>query len=96
MKFISNYKMSFLFFMSGILCLIAYNIKGSSIDENGFLVESFGFIPIFWLFELMASLTFAFTFIKLKKKSAKVKAREELFLTDNFALRFAMQLLASN
>ena len=46
MKFISNYKMSFLFFMSGILCLIAYNIKGSSIDENGFLVESFGFIPI--------------------------------------------------
>ena len=36
MKFISNYKMSFLFFISGILCLIAYNIKGSSIDENGF------------------------------------------------------------
>ena len=38
MKFISNYKMSFLFFISGILCLIAYNIKGSSIDENGFFV----------------------------------------------------------
>ena len=65
MKFISNYKMSFLFFISGILCLIA------SIDENGFLVESFGFIPIFWLFELMASLTFAFTFIKLKKNQRK-------------------------
>ena len=71
MKFISNYKMSFLFFISGILCLIAYNIKGSSIDENAFLVESFGFIPIFWLFELMASLTFAFTFIKLKKNQRK-------------------------
>jgi hypothetical protein len=35
------------------------------------LVESFGFIPIFWLFELMASLTFAFTFIKLKKNQRK-------------------------
>ena len=75
MKFISNYKMSFLFFISGILCLIAYNIKGSSIDENGFLVESFGFIPIFWLFELMASLTFAFTFIKLKKISESKSTR---------------------
>ena len=71
MKFKSNYKMSFLFFNSVILCLIDDKIKGSSIDENGFLVESFGFIPIFWLFELMASLTFAFTFIKLKKNQRK-------------------------
>ncbi|WP_445659600.1 hypothetical protein [Alteromonas mediterranea] len=39
------------------------------------MVESFGFIPIFWLFELMASLTFAFTFIKLKKISESKSTR---------------------
>lgn len=61
--------MSFLFFISGILCLIVYNIKGLSIDENGFLVELFGFIFIFWLFELMVLLIFVFIFIKFKKIS---------------------------
>ncbi|AFT76879.1 MULTISPECIES: DUF3955 domain-containing protein [Alteromonas] len=71
MKFISNYKISFLFFISGILCLIAYNTKGSKIDENGFLVESFGFIPMFWLFELLAFLALAFTFIKHRKNQQK-------------------------
>lgn len=71
MNFLRNYKISILFFISGILCLIAYNTKGSHIDENGFLVESFGFIPLFWLFQLLALLALVFTFIKRRKSLQK-------------------------
>ncbi|HAS8533406.1 TPA: DUF3955 domain-containing protein, partial [Vibrio vulnificus] len=54
MKFLRKYKISVLFCISGILCLIAYNTIGSYVDESGFLVEPFGFIPLFWLFQLLA------------------------------------------
>ncbi len=67
MKFLRKYKISVLFCISGILCLIAYNTIGSYVDENGFLVEPFGFIPLFWLFQLLALVALVATFVKHKK-----------------------------
>jgi hypothetical protein len=37
-----------------ILCAIAYNVNGSYIDKDGYLVESFGFIPLGFLFAFIA------------------------------------------
>ncbi|EDP59875.1 DUF3955 domain-containing protein [Vibrio sp. AND4] len=67
MNFISKFKISVLFCISGILCLIAYHVIGSSIDENGFLVEPFGLIPLFWFFQLLALVALVVTFAKLRK-----------------------------
>ncbi|EGS6501083.1 DUF3955 domain-containing protein [Vibrio parahaemolyticus] len=67
MKFLRKYKISVLFCISGILCLIAYNTIGSYVDENGFLVEPFRFIPLFWLFQLLALVALVVTFVKHRK-----------------------------
>ncbi|KAB0463430.1 MULTISPECIES: DUF3955 domain-containing protein [Vibrio] len=67
MNFLRKYKISVLFCISGILCLIAYNIIGSSVDENGFLVEPFGLIPLFWLFQLLALVALVVTFVRHRK-----------------------------
>lgn len=45
MGFIRKYKLSIVLFLSGVACLIAYHAQGSYVDENGLLVESFGFYP---------------------------------------------------
>lgn len=37
-----------------ISSIIAYRANGSYVDQNGFLVESFGFIPLAYLFGLIA------------------------------------------
>ncbi|EHK3908362.1 DUF3955 domain-containing protein, partial [Vibrio parahaemolyticus] len=34
---------------------------------NGFLVEPFGFIPLFWLFQLLALVALVVTFVKHRK-----------------------------
>ncbi|RLQ16810.1 DUF3955 domain-containing protein [Vibrio sp. SBT000027] len=67
MNFLRKYKISFLFCVSGLLCFIVYNTIGSYVDENGVLVEPFGFIPIFWLFELLALVALVVTFVRHKK-----------------------------
>ncbi|EIE9609538.1 DUF3955 domain-containing protein [Vibrio vulnificus] len=67
MKFLRKYKISVLFCISGILCLIAYNTIGSYVDENGLLVEPFVFIPLFWLFQLLALVALVVTFVKHRK-----------------------------
>ncbi|MEZ8621023.1 DUF3955 domain-containing protein [Vibrio splendidus] len=67
MNFLSKYKISFLFCVSGLLCFIVYNTIGSYVDENGVLVEPFGLIPLFWLFELLALVALVVTFVRHKK-----------------------------
>ncbi|WP_081008962.1 DUF3955 domain-containing protein [Vibrio splendidus] len=67
MNFLRKYKISFLFCASGLLCFIAYHTIGSYVDENGFLVEPFGLIPLFWLFELLALLALVVTFVRHRK-----------------------------
>ncbi|MCQ8868418.1 DUF3955 domain-containing protein [Vibrio splendidus] len=67
MNFLRKYKISFLFCVSGLLCFIVYNTIGSYVDENGVLVEPFGLIPIFWIFELLALVALVVTFVRHKK-----------------------------
>ncbi|MEZ8320870.1 DUF3955 domain-containing protein [Vibrio splendidus] len=67
MNFLRKYKISFLFCVSGLLCFIVYNTIGSYVDENGVLVEPFGFIPLFWLFELLALVALVVTFVRHRK-----------------------------
>ncbi|MEZ9568848.1 DUF3955 domain-containing protein [Vibrio splendidus] len=67
MNFLRKYKISFLFCVSGLLCFIAYNTIGSYVDENGVLVEPFGLIPLFWLFELLALVALVVTFVRHRK-----------------------------
>lgn len=67
MNFLRKYKISSLFYVSGLLCFIAYNTIGSYVDENGVLVEPFGLIPLFWLFELLALVALVVTFVRHKK-----------------------------
>lgn len=67
MNFLRKYKTSFLFCVSGLLCSIAYNTIGSYVDENGVLVEPFGLIPLFWLFELLALLALVVVFVRHRK-----------------------------
>lgn len=67
MSVIKRYLLAFLFSICGFACLIAYKAIGSYIDENGVLVEPFGFIPLFWLFQLLAVSAFAVSFIKSRR-----------------------------
>lgn len=67
MRLLGKYKISVLLCVCGVVCLIAYAAIGSHIDTNGFLVEPFGFIPLFWLFELLAVVLFIVTFAKYRE-----------------------------
>ncbi|MFA0546492.1 DUF3955 domain-containing protein [Vibrio splendidus] len=67
MNFLRKYKISFLFCASGLLCFIAYHTIGSYVDENGLLVEPFGLIPLFLLFELLALVAFVVAFVRQRK-----------------------------
>jgi hypothetical protein len=39
-----------LFWSMGLVCLAAYHLIGSYVDEQGVLVEPFALIPLSWLF----------------------------------------------
>lgn len=39
--------------VGSILSIILYNLNGSYVDENGYLVEAFGFIPLAYFFGLI-------------------------------------------
>ncbi|MGO2498077.1 MAG: DUF3955 domain-containing protein [Vibrio litoralis] len=67
MKFLHQYKISILFCISGMLCLITYSIIGSYVDEKGILIEPFALIPLFWLFQLLALVALVVTFLRHRK-----------------------------
>ncbi len=69
MSFIGKYKVSLFFCVIGIGCWLAYLSMGAYVDDSGRLVESFGFIPLCWLFELLAAVAFIFTFLRDKKRN---------------------------
>ena len=57
-----------------VLSIIAYNLNGSYIDENGYLVESFGFIPLAYLFAFIALISGIFLMlIAISRRSKKSK-----------------------
>ncbi|MEZ8543818.1 DUF3955 domain-containing protein [Vibrio splendidus] len=82
MNFLRKYKISSLFCVSGLLFLIAYNTIGSYVDENGVLVEPFGLIPLFWLFELLALLALAVMYAQ----SLRVEVSKVLLLMVSFEI----------
>jgi len=44
----------FISILMSIVCLIAYNVVGSYVAEDGKLEEAFAFIPLAWFFTLTA------------------------------------------
>ena len=69
MKLISRYRVTILLSLIGWGCLAVYAYKGSYVDENGVLIESFGFIPLFWLFQLLELVSLIYTALKNRKRA---------------------------
>jgi len=42
------------FLIFAVACGVAYNVDGSYVDADGWLHESFHYIPLFYLFMLLA------------------------------------------
>ncbi|MCD9546195.1 DUF3955 domain-containing protein [Photobacterium carnosum] len=69
MKILKKYWLSVLFLTFSLICLICFNLIGSYVNQDGFLIEAFGFIPLFWLFIFCALLSFLVTFfISMKNR----------------------------
>lgn len=52
------------FILAGLGCLIAYSVIGSSVAEDGTLVEPFFLIPIAWILFLTGGMLAIAMFIK--------------------------------
>ena len=66
MKILKKYWLSVLFLTFSLIC---FNLIGSYVNQDGFLIEAFGFIPLFWLFIFCALLSFLVTFfISMKNR----------------------------
>ncbi|MDD2891625.1 MAG: DUF3955 domain-containing protein [Candidatus Gracilibacteria bacterium] len=65
-----HYLFAIIPFLLGIGCVIAYKINGQYIAPDGALVESFGFIPLAYLFFLVGIIASIIIFIRaiIKKK----------------------------
>lgn len=50
--------------VGSILSIILYNLNGSYVDENGYLVEAFGFIPLAYFFGLIALVSVIILIVK--------------------------------
>lgn len=69
MKILKKYWLSVLFLTFSLICLICFNLTGSYVNQDGFLIEAFGFIPLFWLFIFCALLSFLVGFfISMKNR----------------------------
>ncbi len=64
---LKKYLLPELFVVASIICVILYNIKGQSIAPDGTLQESFGFIPLSWLFIFAAIISYIVIKIKNNK-----------------------------
>jgi hypothetical protein len=67
MKVLKRFWLSALFLAFSMVCLLSFNLIGSYVDENGLLVEPFGFIPLFWLFILLALVSFFVSLFRKRK-----------------------------
>lgn len=50
--------------VGSILSIILYNLNGSYVDENGYLVEAFGFIPLAYFFGLISLISVIILVVK--------------------------------
>ncbi|MGR5276644.1 DUF3955 domain-containing protein [Vibrio rotiferianus] len=67
MHYLKNYWLSTTFVLISGLCAVLYRSAPSYIDENGFLVEAFGFIPLSWFFLLLSAIAFLVTYWRNKR-----------------------------
>jgi hypothetical protein len=54
--------------IAGLSCMVAFSIIGSSVADDGTLVEPFFLIPIAWLFFLSGGILGIAVFIKNRTK----------------------------
>ena len=67
MHYLKNYWLSITFVLIRGFCVLLYRAAPSYIDENGFLVEAFGFIPLSWFFLLLSAIAFLVTYWRNKR-----------------------------
>lgn len=65
-----KYLLSIISFFISIVCILSYNVIGSSVAPDGTLIEPFYLIPMSWLFLIigLASLIIVFVASHLKNK----------------------------
>lgn len=64
MKVLIKYRVSIVFGLLGLLSLMVFSSIDARVDENGVLIEPFGFPPMFLLFELFAAVFFMLTVVR--------------------------------
>lgn len=57
---------SILLLMTGGLCLLAFNLIGSTVDAQGVLHEPFGLLPIGFLLMILGALIYIYQLTKSK------------------------------
>ena len=62
---------SILLLMTGGLCLLAFNLIGSTVDAQGVLHEPFGLLPIGFLLMILGALIYIYQLTKRKWGAGK-------------------------
>ena len=62
---------SILLLMTGGLCLLAFNLIGSTVDAQGVLHEPFGLLPIGFLLMILGALIYIYQLTKNKWGAGK-------------------------
>ena len=62
---------SILLLMTGGLCLLAFNLIGSTVDAQGVLHEPFGLLPIGFLLMILGALIYIYQLTKSKCGAGK-------------------------
>ena len=60
-------KITILLFIIGLLCLLAFNLIGSTVDAQGVLHEPFGLIPIGFLLIVLGVVLYGYQRLKNKR-----------------------------
>ena len=64
-------KISFLLLVAGALCLLAFNLIGSTVDAQGVLHEPFGLLPIGFFLMVLGVLIYFYQGVKNKWNAGK-------------------------
>lgn len=64
-------KTAFLLLVAGALCLLAFNLIGSTVDAQGVLHEPFGLLPIGFLLIVLGALIYIYQLAKNKWGAGK-------------------------
>ena len=67
-----KYITSGVFFSLAVMCVIAFNVIGSKVLEDGTLVEPFFLIPMMWLFIASSVITLGVTLIVSRRKGKQI------------------------